>query len=95
MSRPTDEGVEAAARGKLIHAPTNNPPKSPVIPAWWARGPPSELQLEAVLSLREASQVTGLSVDSLKRHYSSVIRRLSPRRLGIKLKDVLAIGNAG
>jgi hypothetical protein len=95
MKRPQDEAVEAAARGKFIRIATNkHSDTGPIIPPWWARGPPSELQLEAVLTLREASEVTGLSADTLKRHYGNLIRRLSPRRLGIKLRDVLAIGSA-
>ena len=51
-----------------------------------------DLELERLVSLAEASDLTGLSIDSLRRHYSHLIRRLSPRRLGIKLRDALGIG---
>ncbi len=50
------------------------------------------LQSECIISLAIASNLTGLSVDTLKRHHAHLIRRLSPRRLGMKLRDVLAIG---
>jgi hypothetical protein len=52
------------------------------------------LQLERMITLAEASQLTGLSVDSLRRHYAHLIRHLSPRRLGMKLRDVLEVGSA-
>ena len=50
------------------------------------------LRLEQVVGLPEAAQLTSLSIDTLKRRYPDFIIRLSPRRLGIKLRDVLAIG---
>jgi hypothetical protein len=50
------------------------------------------LRLEQVVGLHEAAQLTSLSIDTLKRRYPDFIIRLSPRRLGIKLRDVLAIG---
>jgi hypothetical protein len=52
-----------------------------------------ELERERIISLIEAAELTGLSQDSLRRHYSHLIRRLTPRRLGMKLGDVLAIGS--
>jgi hypothetical protein len=55
---------------------------------------PRELEPERVLTLALVSELTGLSEDSLKRHYARLIRRLSPRRLGMKLKDALAIGKS-
>ena len=51
------------------------------------------LQLERVVSLREAAELSGLSVDSLKRHYGRSILWLSPRRRGMRLRSVLEIGN--
>jgi hypothetical protein len=41
---------------------------------------------------KSAAEVTSLSEDSLKRHYPHLIKRLSPRRLGMALGDALAIG---
>jgi predicted transcriptional regulator of viral defense system len=51
------------------------------------------LALERILTLDEAAELAGISKDSLRRHYSHLIRRLSPRRVGMKLRDALAIGS--
>ena len=53
---------------------------------------PQELQGEQIVSLQVASEITGLSVDAWKDNYPELIIRLSPRRLGIKLRHVLGIG---
>jgi hypothetical protein len=50
------------------------------------------LRLECIISLVEASELTGLSIATLRRRYKHLIRHLSPRRIGIKLRDVLSIG---
>jgi hypothetical protein len=49
---------------------------------------------DRMLSLAEAAQLTSLSEDTLRRRYSHLIRKLSPRRCAIRLRDALAIGNA-
>lgn len=54
----------------------------------------AELKTERFITIAEAAALTGLSEDSLRRHHSHLIRRLSPRRLGMKLGDVLSIGEA-
>jgi hypothetical protein len=46
-----------------------------------------------MLSLNEAAALAGLSRDSILRHYQPFIRRLTPRRIGIRMRDVLKIGN--
>jgi hypothetical protein len=48
---------------------------------------------DRMLTLAEASVITGISPDTLRRHYQSIIRRLSPRRVGIRLKDALSVGD--
>ena len=53
---------------------------------------PPELEGEKIVSLREAYELTGLSPDAWRDHYPHLILRLSPRRLGIKLKHVLGVG---
>ena len=53
---------------------------------------PPDLEGEKIVSLREAYELTGLSVDGWRDHYPHLILRLSPRRLGIKLKHVLGVG---
>jgi hypothetical protein len=42
----------------------------------------------------EHAELTGLSTDTLRRRYTHLIRRLSPRRVGMKLRDVLTIGTS-
>ena len=54
---------------------------------------PGWLALERILPLTEVTGITSLSEDSLKRHHRDKIKQLSPRRLGMKLKDALAIAN--
>jgi hypothetical protein len=54
---------------------------------------PSWLELERVIPLAEVKVMTNLSRDSLKRHHGDKIVQLSPRRQGIKLRNVLAIVN--
>jgi hypothetical protein len=50
-----------------------------------------ELEAQRIISLSEASVLTGLSVDTLRRRYR--VLKLSPRRIGMRLSDVLAIGS--
>lgn len=52
----------------------------------------ARLELERVISLAETAEIAGVSEDTLRRHYPKIIRRLSPRRVGVKLRDALAIG---
>ena len=51
-----------------------------------------DLELRKIITLERASELTTLSADSLKRHHADKIRRLGPRRLGMRLADALAIG---
>src|SRR5262245_24272086 len=91
-ARPADEAVLARVRGRFVEStPTSVLDAAPKLLPWWARGPP-ELSLEAIITLPEVSAITGLSVDSLKRHHAHLIRRLSPRRIGMKLKDAIGLG---
>jgi hypothetical protein len=54
---------------------------------------PSPRELERVMPIGEAEAFTSLKRDALTRNYPQLIVRLSPRRLGIKLKHVMAIAN--
>jgi hypothetical protein len=56
---------------------------------------PEWLELERILPLSEVQELTSLSLDSLVRHHGERIITLSPRRRGMRLRDVLAIGNGG
>jgi hypothetical protein len=60
---------------------------------------PTWLELESVIPLRsstkerDAERITSLSEDTLKRRFPDLIKQLSDRRRGIKLRDALAIAN--
>ena len=54
---------------------------------------PRWVELERVVTLNEAVQLTSLSEDTLRRRYPSRIVSISPKRRGMRLRDVLAINN--
>jgi hypothetical protein len=58
------------------------------------RGPPLEaaswIELEKHVSVPEAARIKGISPDTFKRHYSHLIRKPSPRRCTVKLRDLLS-----
>ena len=47
------------------------------------------LELESIVPVSKAAQIQGVSPDTFKRRYRHPIRRLSPRRNGVKLRDLL------
>ena len=49
-------------------------------------------ELDKIISLQEACRVSSLSVDGWKRHHASKLIKLSPRRLGVRLRDALMLG---
>jgi hypothetical protein len=49
------------------------------------------LELKRVAPMREASELSGLSEDSLKRHHRDKIINLSPRRQGMRVEDALML----
>jgi hypothetical protein len=51
------------------------------------------IELERVVPIAEAERITSLSRDGLQRHHRDKIVRLSPRRVGMRLRDVLAIAS--
>jgi hypothetical protein len=53
---------------------------------------PVALEGERIISLHEAAEIAGVSTDTLRRRYGHLVIRLSPRRVGIRLRDVLSIG---
>jgi hypothetical protein len=52
------------------------------------------LELRRIITLERVTKLTTLSADSLKRHHADKIKRLGPRRLGMRLGDALAIGTS-
>lgn len=53
---------------------------------------PLELELERIVTLREAHEISRLSPDAWRDNYPELIIQLSPRRQGVKLKHVLNVG---
>jgi hypothetical protein len=49
----------------------------------------SELELERHITVPEAARYKGISPDTFKRHYAHLIRKASPRRNVVKLRDAL------
>lgn len=54
---------------------------------------PDWRELKRVAPIAEAEQFLGLSRDTLIRNHRDKLVRLSPRRLGIRWENVLAIAN--
>jgi hypothetical protein len=54
---------------------------------------PTWLELESVVRMAVAERITSLSADNIRRNYSDLVVKLSPRRDGMKLRDALAIAN--
>ena len=55
--------------------------------------PPSWIELESIKPMPVAAKITSLSPDTIRRKYPELVVKLSPRRDGIKLRDVLAIAS--
>jgi hypothetical protein len=55
-------------------------------------GSPEWRWLEAYVNMKESSELSGVSEDSLKRNHSDKIARLGPRRLGMKRRVALSLG---
>jgi len=50
-----------------------------------------DLELQRVISLRQAAEIRGVSADTLRRRFPQIIIKLSPRRVGVRLCDALNI----
>jgi hypothetical protein len=48
------------------------------------------LDLERHISVKQAAEIKGVSQDTFKRHYPHLIRKVSPRRNTVKLRDLLS-----
>jgi hypothetical protein len=48
------------------------------------------LELERHISVPEAARLLAISPDTFKRHYGRLIKKISPRRNVVKLRDLLA-----
>jgi hypothetical protein len=52
----------------------------------------SAIELERHVSVPEAARIKGISPDTFKRHYAHLIRKASPRRNTVKLRDLIEGG---
>jgi hypothetical protein len=55
----------------------------------------SRLELERIAPMDEASHLSGLSEDSLRRNHRNKLIQLGPRRLGMRVKDALMLHEGG
>jgi len=51
------------------------------------------IDLERHISVDEAAELKGVSRDTFRRHFAHLIRKPSPRRLTVKLRDLIAEGS--
>jgi hypothetical protein len=51
----------------------------------------SQLELSRIVAMSEAERLSGLSHDTLRRRYPEKIIQLSPRRLGMRVRDALML----
>jgi hypothetical protein len=52
------------------------------------------LELEKLITIERASEIVGISDDSFRRHYGHLIRRITPRRIGVRVRDLLTVGRS-
>jgi hypothetical protein len=55
---------------------------------------PPAVELDRIISLDEAEQVSNLSQESWRRRHRDKIIKLSPRRVGVRLRDALMLSTA-
>jgi hypothetical protein len=53
--------------------------------------PAEWIELQRIIPLSDAAQLSGLSIDTLKRRHRDKILALSPRRLGMRVRDALML----
>jgi hypothetical protein len=53
---------------------------------------PDWLALKQKIPVKKAASLNDMSEDSFRRHYSHLIKKVSPRRDVVELGDALAIG---
>jgi hypothetical protein len=51
-----------------------------------------DIELERIISIDEAARLRGVSTDTLRRHDRDKFIQLSPRRLGMRVRDALGLG---
>ena len=53
------------------------------------------LELDRIVTLKQAAELMGVSMSTLRRHYTDKMIKLSERRLGMRIKDALQLGEQG
>jgi len=48
-----------------------------------------EHELNRIIPLKQAAEIRGVSVDTIRRRNPEIILQLSPRRVGVRLRDAL------
>jgi hypothetical protein len=82
----------AANNPELVVALSGKLAKLAALPDFAPNRPiPLELQLERIVSLEQAAELSGLSPDTWRRRFPEKIKRLSPRRVGVKLREALML----
>jgi hypothetical protein len=51
------------------------------------------IELQRIAPLSEAARLSGLSIDSLKRHHRTKFIQLSERRFGMRVRDALMLAD--
>src|SRR5262245_29736768 len=72
------------------HVVTHQPGRSCVMKQYQL---PAAHELDKIVPLRVAAQLSGLSKDTWKRSYPQKLIKLSPRRIGVRLRDPLLISS--
>lgn len=49
---------------------------------------------QRVVPLKEAARLSGVSVDTLRKHFRGLIVRVGPKRVGMRLVDVIGLGQS-
>jgi hypothetical protein len=55
---------------------------------------PTSVQLMRIVSLRQAAELAGISARTMQRTHADKIIRVSPGRLGMRVRDALMIAEA-
>jgi hypothetical protein len=53
----------------------------------------ADIELQRVIPVRQAAELAGISKDTLVRNHPEIVIKLSTRRVGVRLRDALAIGS--
>jgi hypothetical protein len=51
----------------------------------------SDVELDRIITLSEATRISTISADSWRRHHRGMLVRLTPRRIGVRLRHALML----